>query len=264
MAIFRYELRQLRGNTFWWGASIALITLMILPAYINMLTSGAVDAASVMNNDFFEMLGADASIISTPIGVFGYVNSFFVIAAGIYGMSLGLKSFTKETVGKTSEYTYTKPYGRGRIYAAKILSATVSALAVGACYLGATALCALTAAGGRVDYKPFGLIALSFTLIEIFFILFGACAGAIYSKIRAPLLASSGVVFMFYALSAYAGKVNINVIKYLTPFSYFGASKIVLSGGYNAGYMSALLALCAAFAATGYAVFIKKDVSFIS
>ena len=264
MAVFRYELRQLRGHTLWWGLSVVLATLMILPAYINMLASGSLDVAAVMNNDFFEMLGADVNIISTPIGTVGYVTSFFVIAAGINGMFLGLKTFTKETIGKTSEFTYTKPYGRGPVFCAKLLSAIVSALIIGACYLGASVLTPFMGISGSIDYKPLTLIALSFTLIEVFFVLFGACVGAIYSKIRSPLLVSSGVVFLFYVLSAYASKVGNNAIKFLTPFSYFGASRIVSSGGYNAGYMAALLILCAAFAVVGFVVFAKKDISFIS
>jgi len=265
MAIFRYELRQLRNNTLWWALSVALAIFMFLPAYISMLTSGAVDAASVMNNDFFEMLGVDANIINTPIGTYGYLTSFFAIAAGINGMFLGLKTFTKETIGKTAEFTYTKPYGRGHVFCAKLSAATVSALVVGASYFVASALSAhMGAAAGGIDFKPLALIALTFTLIEIFFVLFGACAGAIYSKIRTPLLASSGVVFMFYVLSAYASKVRLDAVKYLTPFSYFGASKIVSSGGYNAGYMAAFLTLCVAFAATGFGVFNRKDISFIS
>jgi len=264
MAIFKYEIRQLRSHTLWWALAVSVAVIVILPAYINMLTSGAVNAEEVMNNSFFEMLGADVNIISTPIGTYGYVTSFFVIAAGINGMFLGLKTFTKETVGKTAEYTYTKPYKRSGIFSAKILAAILSALIVGAFYYGASVLSTFMGINRSIDLKQLSLIALSFTFIELFFVLFGACVGTVYSKIRTPLLVSSGVVFMFYIFSAYASKVNIDAIKFFTPFSYFGASKIVNSGGYNVGYMAALVILCVIFTIAGFGTFVKKDISFIS
>ncbi|MDR1643311.1 MAG: ABC transporter permease [Clostridiales bacterium] len=264
MAIFKYEMRQLRSHTLWWAISISVALVLFMPAYINMLTSGSVNAGAVMDNGFFEMLGADAAIISTPLGAFGYVNSFFTIAAGINGMFLGLRIFTKETIQKTAEYIYTKPYKRSSIFSAKVLTAVLSSLAIGVVYYAVSVLSALLVIGESFDLKSITLIALSFIFIELFFVLFGACVGSIYSKIRTPLLASTGVVFMFYIFSAYASKVNVEAIKLITPFSYFGASKIVNSGGYNATYITALIVLCAAFAIIGFGAFVKKDITFIS
>jgi ABC-2 type transport system permease protein len=264
MAIFKHELRQLRSHTLWWSVAVTIAILVILPSYINMLTSGAVDAGAVMNNDFFGTLGVDASIISTPIGTYGFITSFFVIAAGINGMFLGLKTFTKETAGNTAEYTYTKPYRRTSIFCAKVLSALLSALTVGVFYYVASTLAYQMGISGNFDFKSFSLIALSFLLIELFFVLFGACVGTIYSKIRTPLLAVSGVVFMFYIFSAFASKADVGIIKFLTPFSWFGASQIVINGGYNTGYIVTLIVLCVLFAITGFGTFIKKDISFIS
>ena len=264
MAIFKYEMRQLRSYTFWWGLAVAVLIFIMLPTYIGFMVSGALNFNAESNNSIFDMLGLDIYVLASPVGTFGFLTAFFVIAAGINGMFLGLKTFTKETVGKSAEFIYTKPFKRGKYFRAKVLSAVLSAAIIGVCYYASSILSARINIAGGFDFKAFSLIALSFTLIELFFVLFGAFVGAIYSKIRTPLLASSGVVFMFYVLSSFAGKVKADAIKYVTPFSYFGASGIVNNGGYTTGYLIAFVILCTVFTVAGFSVFVKKDVSFIS
>lgn len=263
MVIFKYEMRQLRSHILWWAVASALIIFVLLPIYISLLGNGTVDIGAMENNPFFDMLGVDTKVIATPIGCYGFLTAFLTIAAGINGMYLGLKAFTKETAGKSAEFIYTKPYKRGKIYCAKVLSAVLSTVIIGACYYAGSMLAAFMNIAD-VDFKLFSLVALSFMLIELFFVLLGAFVGAIYSKIRNPLLVSSGVAFMFYVVSAFASKINATAIKYFTPYSYFSTSGIVGRGGYNIGYMTAFTVLCAVFVIVGYTTFVKKDVAFFS
>ena len=263
MPIFRFEARRLVSFTFWWSAAMAFFIYLMIPVYISMLSANPQAMGALAGNGVFTMLGVDVNVITKPIGMYGFLTSFYAVPAGICGMFLGLKTFAKETVGQTAEYIYTKPYRRGQVFLSKVLSALLSALIIFVFYFIGSVLGGM-GAGVTADLAAFLLIALSFWLIELFFLLLGACAGAAYPKIRTPLLASAAVVFMFYVLSAFAGKVGSDIIKFFTPFSYFGASAIVARGGYNAGYIAAYLAFCAAFAVAGYAVFIRKDVTFIS
>lgn len=264
MAILKYELRQLRASTLWWSISVILLVFLIFPAYNSMLGSGAIDIGAMSGNSVLDVLGVDANVITSTLGVYGYLTSFFAIAAGINGMLLGLKTFTKETVGKSAEFLYTKPYKRSLIFGAKVSASVLSVIITGASYYIGGVLCAVTSIPEKIDLKMFSLISLSFMLISLFFVLLGALIGAVYPKIRTPLLLSSGIVFVFYMFSSFASKMSITFIQLLSPFSYFGASKIVTSGGYDAGYMSALIILCVAFAISGFVTFVKKDVSFIS
>lgn len=264
MAIFKYEMRQLRAQILWWGIASALLIFTMLPVYVDLVKSGALNFSADSNNSIFDMLGMDIHVLATPMGAFGFLTAFFSIAAGVNGMILGLKAFVKETVQKSAEFIYTKPYKRGAIFCAKVSAAVCSALIIGACYCLGSALSAFANIAEGFDLKTFSLIAASFTLIELFFVFLGAFTGAVYSKIRSPLLASAGVAFMFFVLSSFAGKVGADVLKYITPYSYFGASGIVHNGGYAPGYVAAFTILCVVFAVAGFYTFVKKDVSFIS
>ncbi len=261
MAVFKYELRQIRSYTIWWAVTCAVAIYAMLPTYASMLSSAA-NIETIGLSGIFDLLGVDPTYIGQPIGVFGFLNAFFSIAAGISGMFLGLKTFTKETIGRSAEFIYTKPVSRGFVYLAKVKAGFVASLIIGMAYF----LGSLAAVQGfaNMDVPNFILITLSFTLIEVFFLLFGAMIGVLIPKIRTPLLLSAGVVFVFYVFSAFASKVGASAIQYLTPFSYFGASKIIHSGGYDLGYMTAYVLFFLLFLAIGYMTFRKKDITLIS
>ena len=264
MVIFKHELRQVRTQTIWWSVAMAVLIYGMYPAYVDMISSGAIDMSAMGDGGIFETLGADIKLITTPMGMFGWLTSFFALAGGIYGMFLGLKTFTKETINKSSEFLYTKPYRRSAVFCAKVSAALISAIIVGVFYLLGSVASAYMNFPGEISPAPFLLIALSFLLIEIFFVLFGALIGAVRSKLRTPLLVSAGAAFLFYVLAAFASKVSADVLKFITPFSYFGASGIVHTTMYNVGYLIAFLVLSCLFYVVGHALFIKKDVSFIA
>lgn len=264
MAILKYEMRQLRSYTFWWALTLAVFIFIILPTYISMLADGATNMAALDGNPIFDMLGVDVNVIGTPIGCYGFINAFLAIAGGINGMFLGLKAFTKETVQKTADYIYTKPYKRGAIFLSKLFSSFLSLSITGVCYFLGSTVGGFASVPGGFNMRTLVLLTGVFFLIQLYFVLFGAFIGTVYSKIRTPLLLSSGVVFMFYVLSAFASKIDSAFFKFITPFSYFGASNIINSGGYNAEFMLAYAILCAAFTVVGYVTFTKKDVTFIS
>jgi ABC-2 type transport system permease protein len=257
-------MRQLRNYTVLWALFLALFIVMILPSYVSMLAVGADNMGALEGNPVFEMFGVDANVISTPIGCYGFINAFLAVAGGINGMFAGLKAFTKETAQKTADYIYTKPYGRGAVYLSKLSSALISVVVIGVCYFLGSMAGGFAAVRGGFDIKTLFLLAGSFFLIQLYFVLFGACFGSMYSKIRAPLLLSSGVVFLFYVVSTFAVKVGSAFFKFVSPFSYFGAGKIISSGGYDGAFMTTHIVLCAVFAVAGYVAFTKKDVEFIS
>ena len=263
MVIFKYEMRQLRTYTLWWSIAVAVAIFFMLPTYMSFMSSGVVDISVIGNTELFEMFGFEISVLTTPIGTLAFLTSFLAIVAGVNGMFLGLNTFTKETVGKSSEFIYTKPYKRGNIFCAKVISAIISAAVIGISYYVGAVLSTFINITEGFDFRMTSLIALSFMLIEIFLVLFGAFIGVLYSKIRTPLLVSSGVAFMFYVLMSFSNKVRADAIKYFTPYSYFNAGKIIDSGGYDTFYMIAFAIFCVTFTVSGYVIFIKKDIKFI-
>ncbi len=264
MAIFKYECRQLRAYTFWWSIICAASIFLMLPVYLGFLAPGTLDLSLMANNPVFDLLGVNPEVMTQPIGIFGFLTSFFAIAAGINGMFLGFKAFGKEAIGRSAEFLYTKPYKRSGIFCAKVGAAVLSALITGLSYFAVAMASGYLNVTDSFDFRLFSLIALSFLWVELFFVLLGALIGAIYPKIRTPLLFSSGVVFIFYIFSAFASKIGADIIKFFTPFSWFGASVIVTSGSYDVGYVAVMIILYILLAVSGFSCFVKKDTTLIS
>lgn len=264
MVIFKYEWRQLKWYVFWWSIVCGVSIFVMYPVYLGFITLGMEDFPQLANNPIFDLLGVDPYVITKPIGMFGFLTSFFAIAAGINGLFLGVKTFAKETIGKSAEFLYTKPYKLKDIYVAKVMAAVVATLVIGfSYYFGAMMSGYLNVVNG-FDFKLFSLTALSFLWIELFFVLLGALVGVSYPKIRTPLLFSSGVVFIYFVIASFASKVGFVVIKYFTPYAWFGASTLVKSGGYDTNYLMMLLLFCSLFVIIGLSVFVKKDTTLVA
>ncbi len=264
MPVFRYEWRQLRAYTMGWALAVGFLIFAMYPLYYDMIGSGAADLSAMAGGGLLQFIGMDAEILMKPIGVYGFLTAFFSIAAGVCGMFLGLRTFTKETVNNTAEFLYTKPFKRRVVFVAKVVSAALSAVLIGLCYALASVLSAAVNVPGPLPMAQFWLTGLSFLWIELFFVLLGALVGVAQPKIRAPMLVSAGVAFVFYVFSSFASKVGAEAVKFFTPFSYFNVSRIVALGGYDPGYLAAWGLLCALFLLAAMATFIRKDVTFVS
>jgi len=264
MAILKYEMRQLRFYTLWWSLAAGLFIFSALPVYFDLFNSSTIDISNVGSATIFDMWDFDINILSSPVGTLGFLTSFMAIAAGINGMFLGLKIFTKETVQKSAEFLYTKPFKRSIIFSSKVLAALISAVITGVSYLVFSLLALSSGIAETVDFKAAFLVALSFMLIGIFFVFFGVFIGTFRSKIRTPLLVSSAAAFMFYVLATFSNIVNAVPLKYLTPFAYFNSNFIIRNSSFNSGYMFTFAFFIIAFILAGLRIFIKKDITFIS
>lgn len=260
MAIFKYEMLQLKWYIFWWSAALAISIFGMLPTYMGFLTGAEIPAGMLAGNAFYDSIGLSMKYINTPIGVYGFLTSFMMIAAGINGMYLGLSIFTKECTGKTADFLMTKPYGRGKVFAAKTLAALTSAIIIGVAYMAGSFASVFSNGADNFDLKLVFLIGLSLIFLTLFFMAIGTFIGVLLPKIRTPLTFSAGVTFLFYITGTFSRKTGFIPGQFITPFVYFGHSNIIDTGGYDSTYMIVFLILVLLFTALSYNIFRKKDI----
>ena len=264
MTIFKYELRQIRGYILAWSLAVAILIIGMLPTYMGFIIGSTIPMASFGNNSFFVAMGIDMKYLVTPIGVYSFLTSFFMLAGAINGFFLGLNVFTKEYMQKSADFLMTKPYNRTKIYFSKLAASACGALFIGGAYgVGSLGAVMLNVKGG-FDFRAFALIAISFMLIQFLFLSLGTLVGTAFPKIRTPLTMSAGVAFMAYVIGAYSRKVNNTFTKFLSPFVYFDGFGIMKTGSYDAKYMIAFVGLLIVFTIVSYNIFIKKDVVLVS
>lgn len=266
MTIFKYEMKQLRGSIMIWSLVLAVSIFFMLPVYIEMLSNAGAMAENgeFSGNSFFDMIGTNIEILSTPIGAYSFLTVFVLIAVAINGMKLGLGIITKEYMCGTTDFLLTKPYSRSRIFVSKLLAATSAVIIIGAAYFLASWAGMIRGTEGNFDFLPFALIAFSIILIQLLFLTMGMLVGVVFPHIRTPIVIAVGVAFVTYLFGGFSRKMGFDIIGYLSPYRYFDGTQIIITNGYNSGYMILFAALVLIFSITGHQIFCKKDVMLAS
>lgn len=231
---------------------------------MGFIISDTIPMESLGANSFFVAMGINMKYLVTPIGVYCFLTSFFMLAGAINGFFLGLNVFIKEYMQKSADFLMTKPYNRSKIYFSKLAASACGALLIGGAYAAGSLAAVMINVKNGFDFRVFALIAISFTLVQFLFLSLGALVGTVYPKIRTPFTVSTGIAFMTYVIGAFSRKVNSTFTKFLSPYIYFDGFGIMETGHYDAKYMIAFAVLLIVFTTVSYNVFINKDVVLVS
>ena len=265
MTIYKYELKQLRGSIIIWSAALSFCIYFMLPVYIEMLgNAGAMNTTEFSGNSFFDAIGTNIEILSTPIGAYSFLTAFVLIAGAVNGMKLGLGIITKEYMNKTTDFLFTKPHSRSKIFVSKLLAAASSAVIIGGLYFLASWAGMQNGANGNYNFLTFALLALSVTFIQLFFVTFGMFVGVIFPHIRTTVAVSAGVAFITYVFGAFSRKMSNLLVGFLSPYIYFDGAYIIINNSYKTFYMILLAVLMLIFTITAHHIFCKKDVMLAS
>ena len=260
MTIFKYEIKQLRGSIIIWSAVLAVSIFFMLPVYIELLSNaGAMANREFTGNSFFDVIGTNIEILSSPIGTYSFLTGFVLIAVAINGMKLGLGIITKEYMHGTTDFLLTKPHRRSKIFVSKLLAAASAVIIIGVVYFLASWAGMLRGAEGNFDFLPFALIAFSTIFMQLFFLASGMLVGVVFPHIRTPIAIAVGVAFVTYVFGGFSRKMDYVLIGYFSPYRYFDGSHII-TNGYNSGYIILFVTLMLIFTIAGHQIFCKKDV----
>lgn len=264
MIILKYELKRHRKYILGWAIALALCVFVMTPTYYSFMDVSTGDLYETLGtSDFYKGVGVSMEYLTSPLGIYAFLTSFFMIASGIFGMHFGISIHTRECTEGTSEYLFTKPFPRKAIYWAKAWTVFVGVAIVGAAYLLASLFAMATFRSGT-PWGEFFLIALSLTLVTLFFAAMGLMVGVLFSRNRSPLLTAGLVVFVEYCITSFSNIVSNRAISFLSPYSFFSAAEISKSGFYELDYLGWCVLLFALFLVLSYGVFLKKDIQFRS
>ena len=168
MIILKYELKRHRKYILGWAIALALCVFVMTPTYYSFMDVSTGDLYETLGtSDFYKGVGVSMEYLTSPLGIYAFLTSFFMIASGIFGMHFGIAIHTKECSERTSEYLFTKPHTRKTIYWAKAFTVFFGVVVVSMVYLLASFL-ALALFRSGIDWGEFFLIALSLMLVTLF------------------------------------------------------------------------------------------------
>ena len=229
MVILKYELKRHRKYILGWAIALALCVFVMTPTYYSFMDVSTGDLYETLGtSDFYKGVGVSMEYLTSPLGIYAFLTSFFMIASGIFGMHFGIAIHTKECSERTSEYLFLALFRSG------------------------------------IDWGEFFLIALSLMLVTLFLAAMGLLVGILFSRNRSPLLTAGLIVFVEYCVTSFSNIVSNRAISFLSPYSFFSAAEISKSGFYELDYLGWCVLLFALFLVLSYRVFLKKDIQFRS
>lgn len=260
MKIFQFEMNQYKSSTVVWSLSLALLIFFALQTFSSMLPEDTSSIALTLEgNPMMEALGMSVEHFFSPLGMYGYLNSFFMLACAIHAVNLGLSVITKEHMQNTADFLMTKPFSRKQIYFSKIAAALCSELLIAAAYFIMSLAAVRISSGGNFTIVPFLLLYLMFPLVQIFFLMLGIMIGILVSRIGSTFPISMGIAFGLYVIGMYSGVVGSSFARSLSPFKYFNGNYIMNNTSYEGGYFLLYLILLVLFTGIGYIAYQKKD-----
>ena len=204
MIIFKYEMKRHLKYMIRWTITLALCIFLMIPVYysfIDMAVSSSSLYETLSTSDFYKSVGVSMEYLSSPLGIYSFLTSFFMLASGVFGMHFGISIYTREFREKTSEYLFTKPHTRRTVFLAKTSVVFCGTFIVSAAYVLASLL-ALVLFHPAFPRWEFFLISGSLFLLTLLFAAAGIFTGTLFSNNRSPLLTAGMVIFTEYCITS--------------------------------------------------------------
>jgi len=267
MNLFKMEMRRNFRTLAIWSAVCGALTLLLTLLYPAMLSS---DMLALFNakiaslpKEMVDMFNLSSEDIRQLPQFFAYFFQFVLMAACVYGATLGLSVISREENEGTIEFLYAKPLRRSRIVTGKLLSA----IATFAIYFVVVTIGGVI---GCLAVKPEAQDTVTLLTAVKSVMAGGFIAGLTYMFVgialsvalrRAKHAASlaSALFFGTYIVGSIPKITGVlDFLKWISPVNYVTPGDIVMDG-VNGGYALILAAVMTVAAGLTYMAYNRRD-----
>lgn len=265
--IFRFELsNRLRSVLIW---SLAAATLSLLFGSFFGLFSEQAELMNSMLSKFppelraaFELDGRD---FASVLGYFSFLYMFIQLCLAIQAANYGVGLVSVEEAELTADFMLSKPVSRAQVMTSKLLAA-LAALGITDLLMWGSMIVGilLYRHGGAFNARTLALLLLSIVPFQLFFLCVGLLISLLVKRVRSVTPYGLGLGFGAYMLGAFSGLVGDVKLEWITPFKQLEAAYIVAHNGFNTPLLALCLAIAGVSLATGYALYLRRDIPAVS
>jgi len=198
--------------------------------------------------------------LTTISGFLGIMFTYYALMLGIAAAMWGSDIISKEERDKTVEFALTLPVSRSRVVTAKTLAALVNCIGLLLITWGATAFSAQPYKPDSAFYKFLLLCVAALFLMQLIFLAVGIFLGCAMKQYRRVSSLAVSALLGTYFLSILVGlNKDLDFLKYLTPFKYFDAVRMLNESRLNWAFVALSLAIVAAAMAGAYVTYARRD-----
>lgn len=234
MNIILRELKAHRKSLIIWTIAVAIMVASGMSKYGGM--SGSGQSINELMGDMPKVLqaimGFNSLDLTTALGFYGVLFLYLVIMLTVHSSMLGAGIISKEERDKTVEFLMVKPVTRNYILTSKFIAAIFQMIWLNLVCLG-------TSIGMVAYYNEAGsvtkeILIMNLGILMLQFVFFTVGTGIAAWKRRsktAPSLATGILLFTFILSIMVDMTDKLERLKYLTPFKYVVAEKVINGEG---------------------------------
>jgi ABC-2 type transport system permease protein len=261
MNIFLRELKaNLRSLLIWGVIVILFVTIGVSkfsayydnPEMLAILDQMPPAVLSAFNFQAFNL--------TTLSGFFGLMFTYFALLLSVAAAMWGSDIISKEERDKTVEFSLTLPVTRSRVVTAKALAALVNCLGLLLITWGASVVSATPYQPDAEFHRFLGLCMLALLFLQLIFLAVGLLLGCAMKRYKRASSVAVSLLLGTYFLSVVSGlHRNLDFLKYLSPFKYFDAGRLLHESRLDLTFVGLSLAIILVSMAVAYRTYARRD-----
>lgn len=262
MNIYLHEMKTYRLNTLIWTIAICGLTLSMMSFY--PFIKSDIDMYMEFMENFPPAMKAIMGLVienfTSPVGFYAFVFTYSTLIAAIQAMNLGVGIISKEERERTADFLMTKPVSRTKIMIAKLFAAITLFVITNLVYFAVVVALISKYSEGGPDMLKLFLMNGSLLLMQLIFFTIGIVVSGFMKKVRSVLPISLGMVFAFFAISAFAVTSNEDKLRFITPFQYYPTQQILDNTSYEWPFVILSAAIIIVGIGISYSRYIRKSI----
>ena len=186
----------------------------------------------------------------------------FMLFGSIYSVMLSACILSKEEADRSIEFLISKPITRNEIVGAKYLCVTMYVFLFNLLFSISNFLFMQVFKMDSFDLEPFLLVSVGGFFIHMIFASVGYLMSVFITKTKTIISVSFGIIFITYFFNILASvEEKMSYLKYLSPFSYYGAEDMVINSTLNLLYLIITIIIITLSVGLTYLFYSKKDIT---
>lgn len=264
MNIFLRELKAHRRSLILWCIAILFMIISAIGKFSAYAESGQSinELLSQIPESLKAVLGMGNFDLTKISGFYGMFYLYIVLMAAIHASMLGANIISKEERDKTTEFLMVKPVSRGKIITAKLFASLFNMIVFNLVTLILSIVLIGKYSKGEDITAEILLLMVGMGFLQLMFLTIGTGIAAISKHPKSTAAIAMALLLISFILSSVINMYSkIEFLKFITPFQYFKAEKLLREGGYEPVFLIFSLVIISALICVTYLFYEKRDLN---
>lgn len=264
MNIFSRELKAHRKSLIIWSIAIFFMIVSSIGKFTAYSETGQSmnELLSQIPSSIKAVLGMGNFDLTKVSGFYGMLYLYLLLLATIHATLLGANIISKEERDKTTEFLLVKPVSRGKIITAKLLASLVNIVVFNLVTLIFSITLMGKYANGENLTSEICILMVGMFILQMMFLVIGTATAAVSRRPRSATSVATAILLVTFIISS---AINMNSklesLRYITPFEYFKADKLLNGGGFESVFLILSFVIIGTLVFVTYASYKKRDLN---